>query len=434
MLLMGLVMSAFGLVYVWRSKRQRAKDAAAQGGQADAATAEKEIEVFIRDAETRLAQSERRQGSQARAAAGFFPDRRNGSAAKTSIFVHSGVEPDLLAGQVYQDNAIISTRPVNFWLAQKSVFVEAGGNLLGDARPLDHADQTLNPKRRYPFRRGRQSPRAAIVFLDGESFLKPNAEDALALTARNLRTRLGEISQALGIRLPVYVLFTKLDRLAHFTDFVGNLTDEEVTQVLGVTLPLRSDREQGGVYAEEESRRLTAAFDGLVSRAVRQTPAVSRARARSRQTFRRSTNFRANSASCATRAVRFLVDLGRPSQLRANPFLRGFYFSGVRPGGGRDECAAASAPRPRRDTKRARHRIFRLALAAPRHRRSFGRAGRHARRRVPQWLFLGHLFNNVVLRDRAAMGASGQSIRTELMRRILAVSAAGLCLSLVRAA
>ena len=29
--------------------------------------------------------------------------------------------------------------------------------------------------------------------------------------------------------------------------------------------------------------------------------------------------------------VQFLVDLCRPSQLTVGPFLRGFYFSGVRP-------------------------------------------------------------------------------------------------------
>ena len=32
-----------------------------------------------------------------------------------------------------------------------------------------------------------------------------------------------------------------------------------------------------------------------------------------------------------TLLVQFLVDLARPSQLSVNPFLRGFYFSGVRP-------------------------------------------------------------------------------------------------------
>jgi type VI secretion system protein ImpL len=41
-------------------------------------------------------------------------------------------------------------------------------------------------------------------------------------------------------------------------------------------------------------------------------------------------------------------------------------------------------------------------------------------RRTPQWLFLGHLFSDVILRDRTAMGASGQSMRAEQARRILA--------------
>ena len=33
----------------------------------------------------------------------------------------------------------------------------------------------------------------------------------------------------------------------------------------------------------------------------------------------------------------------------------------------------------------------------------------------------------MILRDRAAMGASAQSVRAEMMRRILAAAAAGLC-------
>ena len=168
-----------------------------------------------------------------------------------------------MAGQVYQDSTIISTRPVNIWLAQKSVFVEAGGNLLQDPGRWTMLIKRLSPSGRRIFRRKPQAPRGAVVCVDSGTFLRPDAAEALALVARNLRTRIGEISQALGIRLPVYVLFSKLDRLGYFTDFVSNLTDEEAMQVLGVTLPLRTEREQGGVYAEEESRRLTAAFDGL---------------------------------------------------------------------------------------------------------------------------------------------------------------------------
>ena len=425
-LLMGLVMSAFGLVYVWRNKRQRAKEAAAQGGQADTATAEKEIETFIRDAELRLAQSNVGKEAKLAQLPVFFLIGES-SAAKTSVFVQSGVEPDLLAGQVYQDNTVIPTRPVNFWLAQKSVFVEAGGKLLADPGRWTTLIKRLNPRRRNPFRRRPPSPRAAVVFLDGELFLQPNVEDALALTARNLRTRLGEISQTLGIRLPVYVLFTKLDRLAHFTDFVGNLTDQEVTQVLGVTLPLRSDREQGGVYAEEESRRLTAAFDELF-RALCDQRLIFLAREHDPNKLSAVYEFPREFRKLRSSAVRFLVDLGRPSQLRANPFLRGFYFSGVRP-----VVVADNAPVQRAS---AGYKGLTTGLfSSPSFAKlddPFGEPSGRTRR-VPQWLFLGHLFSSVVLRDRAAMGASGHSIRTELMRRITAISAAALCLFLAGA-
>ncbi|MGB7763035.1 MAG: ImcF-related family protein [Bryobacteraceae bacterium] len=51
-------------------------------------------------------------------------------------------------------------------------------------------------------------------------------------------------------------------------------------------------------------------------------------------------------------------------------------------------------------------------------------------RKVPQWLFLGHWFTDVLLSDRAAMGASGASIRTSFARRVLFLTAAVLCLAL----
>jgi len=424
-LLLGVAMGAFGLVYTIREKRQRAKAEKAQGGAAQpgVSTEEREIEVFIRDAETRLAQSAVGREAKLAQLPVFFLLGEIGS-AKTSIFVHSGVEPDLLSGQVYQDNAIISTRPVNFWLAQRSVFVEAGGKLIGDASRWATLLKRVNPKERNPFRRKPPSPRAAIVCVDGELFLQPNAEESLALTARNLRTRLGEISQSLGIRLPVYVLFSKLDRLGHFADFAGNLTDDEVTQVLGVTLPLRGDREQGGVYAEEESRRLTAAFDGLF-RALCDKRLPFLAREHDPNKLPAVYEFPREFRKLRNAAVRFLVDLGRPSQLRANPFLRGFYFSGVRPVVVKETAPVArTSPAAAAAFKRAATGFFGSAAAMFSDDPIAESSARS--RRVPQWLFLGHLFSDVILRDRAALGASGQSIRTEMMRRVSAGAVAGL--------
>ena len=49
-------------------------------------------------------------------------------------------------------------------------------------------------------------------------------------------------------------------------------------------------------------------------------------------------------------------------------------------------------------------------------------------RKVPQWLFLGHFFNDLLLADTAAKGASASSIRASMPRRILLLTAALLCL------
>ncbi len=424
MLAMGLIFAVFGLVYTWRQRRQARQSQAAAPGQAAATTADKEVEVYIRDAQTRLAQSALGKEAKLVQLPVFFLLGETG-AAKTSVLVHSGVEPDLLAGQVYQDSVITSTQAVNLWLAQKSIFVEMGGKLIGDTQRCTTLIKRLSPKWRF-FQRRAQAPRAAIICIDCESFLRPNAEDALTVIARNLRTRAGEISQAFGIRLPVYVLFSKLDRLAFFTDFVGNLTADEVTQVLGVTLPLRSDREQGGVYAEEESRRLTGAFDGLFyALAGKRLPFLARENDAGKlpAVYEFPREFR----KLRNAVVRFLVELGRPSQLRANPFLRGFYFSGVRPvqvSNASPMARTSSAQGQRNPATR-----FFGSGSAPGVESALPEPLEGPKtRRVPQWLFLGHLFSDVILRDRAALGASGESIRTVLARRILVGAAAGLFL------
>ena len=423
MMLMGLVMAGFGALYWYRSKRQNQPTTDADRTREDVLTSEREIGFFVRDAENRLAASNLGKEAKLSQLPVFFLMGETG-AAKTSVFVNSGVEPDLLAGQVYQDSAIVATRPLNIWLAQRAIFVEAGGQLLGEPARWGRLVRRLQPLRRRLFG-ARPAPRAAIVCVDCETFLQPGADEKLATLARSLHTRIGEISQILGARLPIYVLFTKLDRLAWFTDFVGNLTNDEVNRVLGVTLPLRNGREQGGVYAEEESRRLTAAFEGLFhSLCGKRLPFLGRENKADKlaPVYEFPREFR----KLRNAVVRFLVDLSRPSQLRLDPFLRGFYFCGARPVTVKDsEPLARSASRMGMVNREATG-IFEMQNLNPEPAPLAGSAGRT--RRVPQWLFLGHLFSDVILRDRAALGVSGQTRHREILQRVLVASVAGLFL------
>jgi type VI secretion system protein ImpL len=55
--------------------------------------------------------------------------------------------------------------------------------------------------------------------------------------ARQIRARINEIDQVFARKVPVYLVFTKVDLLGGFTQFFEDMTEEQRSQVWGVTLP-----------------------------------------------------------------------------------------------------------------------------------------------------------------------------------------------------
>ena len=119
--------------------------------------------------------------------------------------------------------------------------VEAGNRLISEQPRWMRLVRRLRPgKLASVFGKGGQAPRAALVCFDCETFVRGGTNDPAVAAARALRARLGEISETFGINLPVYVIFTKGDRLPFFADYVRNLTGDEATQVFGTTVPMRA--------------------------------------------------------------------------------------------------------------------------------------------------------------------------------------------------
>jgi type VI secretion system protein ImpL len=90
-----------------------------------------EIDLIARDAEAKLAGARVAQGAHVANFPLIFLLGESG-AAKTSIAVNSGLDAELLAGNIYQDNAVAPTRAANFWFTRNAIFAEAAGRLLGD--------------------------------------------------------------------------------------------------------------------------------------------------------------------------------------------------------------------------------------------------------------------------------------------------------------
>ena len=96
--------------------------------------------------------------------------------------------------------------------------------------------------------------------------------------ARAVRKRVRELTEELGVRVPVYVLFTKADMIAGFVEFFDNLGKEEREQVWGMTLGLDDGKSEGGPVAEfapEFDRLMTRLNERMMER-VHQEPDLQR--------------------------------------------------------------------------------------------------------------------------------------------------------------
>lgn len=416
--LIALGLAGAGVFIWWRRKKQKDKSGALPAEQDD-------LGPLFRDAEQRLAASRLGREGRISTLPALLVLGEAGS-AKTSIVINAGADAELLGGHVYQDGYIIPTRSLNLWFARDTVVVEAGGRLLTEATKWGDLLKRLKPAQlRQIVGRGRQSPRAAVVCVDAEGFLQAGSQEAMTQLARRLNARLGEVCRALGIQLPVYVLFTRCDRIPFFMDFVANLSDEEARQVVGATIPLALNQ-RIGTYAEEETRRLTWAFHELfLGLADHRPPLLKREHHAERLpgVYEFPREFR----KIRTSVVQFLVDLCRPSQLQTSPYLRGFYFSGVRPVEVRE---VVRAPRPEQQAAaRSAEATGIFSLGASGAQAAQQQASVQVRR-VPQWVFIQKLFNEVILADQMAFRASSLSVGANIGRRALLSAAAALALIL----
>ena len=369
--LLGLTGAAIAYI-LWKRKKSQPVVAGVSAVAGDVA-------FLVREANQRLASSARQR--RAGAAIADLPLvlvlGETGS-TKTTAVVKSGLDAELLSGQDRAEGSSVppATRVANYWLAAGAVFVEAGGAMLADRPGLAALAQAVKAAGMgNTLGRTAQAPRAVVVCCEAEILRKPEASAVLAAQARQIRQALGDIAETWASRIPVYVLFTKLDRVNYFLDYVRGLGHEEAAQVFGATLPLAGSQ-QAGTYNQEQTQRLGAAFDRLFNGLTEKRCEFLRREndpARPPNIYEFPREF----GKLREEAVRFLLELGRPSQLQASPFLRGFYFTGVRP------------------------------IATP-----DGRRG-------AQWLFLENFFREALLQDGAAFGAAAANTGASRSRKII---------------
>jgi type VI secretion system protein ImpL len=381
-----------------------------------------EITSLLQSAEQRLKESQRG-GARSFDSLPLFYVFGAPNSSKTTTILKSGLDPELLAGQVYQDDVVVPTLLANVWYAKDAIFIDAGESLTaGSSQWNALVRQTVPGFLRSLF--GSKRPlRAAVVCISSESFFGPDAASKVSSLAREVNATLRQMASQLEADLPVYVLLTKLDRVPGFAEYVKNLNTEETARRLGLSLSRESFSD--GVYAERASSFLSSALDRLfyslgefrLEMLGREADAANTAAIY--QFPRELQKLRNNLTS-------YLVELARPSHLNASPFLRGFFCVGVRAqiveqlvSVGAEVLHRARAEAPATGILSLRE----IDVAS----QEFG-GPQHVSRKTAQWCFLPQIFPDILLAKEGREQSASSNVRISLIRRIGLAAASALAL------
>lgn len=163
--------------------------------------------------------------------------------------------------------------------------------------------------------RGRRALNGVILTLSVQELTESEAE--LREHGRQIRKRLGELRDELGIDLPVYLLITKADLIVGFEAFFNDLSTREREQVWGATLPVGA-RVHGDTVEQEMKALLAELEHRTTNRVADDVPVADRAAA-----FRFPAQLDA-----LTRPLKQLIETVFGESRFDDPGqLRGFYFT-----------------------------------------------------------------------------------------------------------
>ena len=328
-------------------------------------------------------------------------------AGKTTALANSGLTFPLADAKGPSPfKGVGGTRNCDWWFTDDAVLIDTAGRYTTqDSRQAVDSAAWQGFLNLLKTHRRRQPINGVLVSIS-LSDLAVLGEDERFDHARAIKARIRELHDQFAVRFPIYVLFTKCDLVAGFTDFFGNLGKEEREQAWGMTFPLDDGKEEGGAVAhfpEEFDLLVDRLNDRLIER-MHQEPDIG---ARSL-----IYGFPQQFASLREVATEFLEEIFRPSRLETRPLLRGVYFtSGTQNGTPIDRLMGAMS---------GQFGLQRQAVTA------FSGAGRS--------YFLNHVIKQVAFAEAGVVSVDAKLERRTRLIHTGAYAVAGLLLVLVTGA
>jgi type VI secretion system protein ImpL len=320
-------------------------------------------------------------------------------AGKTTALVNSGLNFPVSDDKTDKPvQGVGGTRNCDWWFTDQAILIDTAGRYTtqdssqqSDAKAWSGFLDTL--KKHRP----RQPLTGILVAISITDLLGGDESEALA-HAKAIRTRINELHQRFGMRLPVYVLLTKLDLLAGFSEFFDDMDAADREQVWGTTFTLQESRNASGVTKKFE--------DEFLSLVERLNDRLYDRMHIEQDMERRSLifGFPQQFASLRGPLVTLMNQLGKESKFDSTPLVRGIYFT-----------SATQLGRPIDRLLGAISTKFGVSQTAAITSRASGRA-----------YFLQTLLGQVVFNEANLAGKDPRAERRSLLMRTAVIGGAGL--------
>ncbi len=343
-----LVILCWALLWQWRQMRAwRTSQQLAQAGATAASepasaaaspmsAADTQLATRFQDAMNALRKSKR--GAESFLELPWYVIIGPPGAGKTTAFKNSGLEFPL-ANQLGNEavRGIGGTRSCDWWFTSEAILLDTAGRYTTQESD-ERADSAgwiefLKLLKTHRRRRPINGVLLAISVADVLSFDEVTREKHVLA----IRRRLEELHRYLGVQLPVYVLLTKADLIAGFSEYFDDLDAAARAQVWGVTFPWEASQQ------DRATQLLGGELDDLVARLATRVPdrlQAERDAGRRRAIFA----FPQQLASLKPGITAWLRDIFSGGSLQQQVWLRGVYLtSGTQEGTPIDRMMSALA-------------------------------------------------------------------------------------------
>ena len=239
----------------------------------------------------------------------------NPAAGKSSAIAHSGLTFPIPGSKAVQ--GVGGTRNCDWFFTTDGILLDTAGRYSvqdGDrAEWFSFLDLLKKHRRRAPIN--------GIIIAVSVAELTAGPASSTMELAKSLRTRVQELTERLGVYAPVYVVFTKADLIAGFSDFFHDSERAERDRIWGATLRYnrRSTPQDVLAFFDQHFDEL---HDGLKEMSL-----ANMAGNRSAQMRPGVFTFPLEFAAIRTPLRAFLSTLFEENTYQFKPVFRGFYFT-----------------------------------------------------------------------------------------------------------